>query len=129
MKMNTSPLEHVEQVHLFQWAAWQSGKYPELDLMYAIPNGGYRNKKTAAELKAEGVKSGVSDIFLPVARCKKHGLYIEMKRTEGGKLSKSQEKFIAGVKNQGYAAIVCFGFEKAKEIILQYLNNKLGGLL
>lgn len=129
MKMNKSPLEHVEQVHLFQWAAWQSGKYPELDLMYAIPNGGYRNKKTAVELKAEGVKSGVSDIFLPVSRCGKHGLYIEMKRTEGGKLSKSQEKFIADVKDQGYAAIVCFGFEEAKEIILQYLNNKSGGTL
>lgn len=129
MKMNTSPLEHIEQVHLFQWATWQSGKYPELDLMYAIPNGGYRNKKTAAELKAEGVKSGVSDIFLPVARCGKHGLYIEMKRTEGGKLSKNQEKFIADVKDQGYAAIVCFGFDEAKEIILQYLNNKSGGTL
>ena len=97
--------------------------------MYAIPNGGYRNKKTAVELKAEGVKSGVSDICLPVARCKKHELYIEMKRTKGGKLSKSQEKFIADVKNQGYAAVACFGFEEAKAIILQYLNNKLGGTL
>lgn len=125
MATNISPLEHVEQVHLFQWAVWQSCKYPELDLMYAIPNGGFRSKKTAAELKAEGVKSGVCDIFLPVARCGKHGLYIEMKRAKGGRLSDSQKEFIAGVKNQGYEAIVCYGFDDAKDTILKYLNNKL----
>ena len=122
--VNVSPLEHVEQAHLFQWAVWQSGKYPELDLMYAIPNGGYRHHKTAAELKAEGVKAGVCDIFLPVARCNKHGLYIEMKRTKGSKLSNSQKEFIAGVKEQGYAAAVCYGFEQAKDGIMSYLNDE-----
>lgn len=122
--INTSPTEHIEQVHLFQWVSWQSGKYPELDLMYAIPNGGYRCRKTAAELKAEGVKSGVCDIFLPVSRQGKHGLYIEMKRTKGGQVSNTQKKFIAGVKAQGYEAVVCYGFEQARDTILNYLKIK-----
>lgn len=34
------PTEDTEQAHIFAWAAWASGKYPELDLMHHIPNGG-----------------------------------------------------------------------------------------
>ena len=122
--INIPPHEHVEQVQLFRWAAWQSGKYPELNLMHAIPNGGQRNSKTAADLKAEGVKAGVCDIFLPVSRCGKHGLYIEMKRIKGGRLSLKQKEFIAEVKAQGYAAVVCYGFEQARDVLLSYLNDK-----
>ena len=38
---------------------------PRLEWIHAIPNGGLRNKATASNLKAEGVKSGVLDVFLP----------------------------------------------------------------
>lgn len=123
--MECIPTEHAEQVQLFTWARWQSAKYPELELMHAIPNGGLRNKKTAALLAAEGVKSGVCDIFLPSAHCGYHGLYIEMKRTKGGRVSDEQNKFIEEVTEQGYAAFVCKGFEAAREIILAYLTGKL----
>ena len=34
------PTEDTEQICLFRWAALQSSKYPELALMYHIPNGG-----------------------------------------------------------------------------------------
>ena len=67
--------ESEEQICLFQWAQYQSGRYPELELMYHIPNGGSRNKYEAANLKLQGVKAGVPDICLPVARGKFHGLY------------------------------------------------------
>lgn len=122
---NSTPTEHVEQTILFRWAEFQSCKYPELKLMHAIPNGGLRSKKTAALLKAEGVRAGVCDIFLPVARCGKHGLYLEMKRVKGGKESQTQRNFIAGVQSQGYAAFVCKGFEQAQDVILKYLENQL----
>lgn len=78
------PTEHEEQVMLFRWAQLQSSKYPPFALMFAIPNGGKRNAKTAVDLKYEGVKSGVSDIFLPCACGGYHGLFVEMKRTRGG---------------------------------------------
>ena len=80
----TSPSESVEQQCLFRWAALQSGKYPELAMMYHIPNGGSRGKVEAIRFKAEGVKAGVPDICLPVPRGTWHGLYIELKRREGG---------------------------------------------
>lgn len=60
------PTEDVEQMCLFRWADAQSGKYPELSLMYHIPNGGKRGKAEAGRFRAMGVKSGVPDIFLPV---------------------------------------------------------------
>ena len=56
--------EHDQQVLLFRWAS----HYRELDCMYAIPNGGHRDVRVAARLKAEGVKAGVPDICLPIPR-------------------------------------------------------------
>ena len=71
------PTEDQEQIALFNWAAWMSNtKWPELELMYHVPNGGYRNKAEAGRFRAQGVKSGVPDIVLPVARGGWHGLYI-----------------------------------------------------
>lgn len=60
------PTEAQEQMTLFSWAAMQSGKYPELNLLYHVPNGGSRHKAEAGRLRAEGVKAGVPDLCLPV---------------------------------------------------------------
>ena len=81
--------EHAHQVALFCWAASMLAIHPELRWMYAIPNGGDRNPIVAARLKAEGVKSGVSDICIPVAKHGYHGFYIELKKP-GGKESPTQ---------------------------------------
>ena len=70
------PTESVEQQCLFRWAAFQIGRYPELKLLYHVPNGGSRKKSEAGRFKAEGVKAGVPDLCLPVARGCSHGLYI-----------------------------------------------------
>lgn len=91
MNQQGQPNESVEQQCLFRWAEFASGKYPELRLMYHIPNGGARSKATAGRLKAEGVKAGVPDICLPVSRDGYHGLYIELKRERGGKISQARQ--------------------------------------
>lgn len=108
---------------LFEWAAWMEKRMPELYLMHAIPNGGKRDIRTAAMLKAEGVKPGVPDIFLPIARGGKHGLYIELKRRKGGTVSREQEAWIRALSAQDYCCAVCHGWEAAKDEILQYLNT------
>jgi hypothetical protein len=117
------PLEAVEQTLLFQWARLQSGKYPELELMYHVPNGGSRNRVEAARLKGQGVRAGVPDICLPVARGSKHGLYIELKRTKGGRVSEEQTGWIEALEAQGYAVAICKGWEAASETILKYLKG------
>lgn len=118
------PTEHQEQAWLFGWAAYMSGKYPMLNTMFAIPNGGKRHYKTAADLKEEGVKPGVSDICLPYPNGRYHGLFIEMKRTKGGVISEGQKNFIADMQKVGYAACVCYGFEQAKETVLRYIKGE-----
>jgi len=112
--------EHDEQVALFQWAALNQDRYPELALLYANPMGGKRPGRTAARLKAEGAKAGVPDLTLPVARCGFHGLYIEMKHGNN-RPTASQEWWLQQLRDQDYAAVVCYGFEHARQVLVTYL--------
>ena len=116
------PTESVEQQCLFRWAEFQSGRYPELKLLYHVPNGGSRKKSEAGRFKAEGVKAGVPDLCLPVARGGYHGLYIELKRLKHSKTSEDQKAWIAQLNEQGYCAVVCKGWEAAAKVIADYLN-------
>ena len=113
--------EHAEQAALFRWAEFARSRLPELALLHAIPNGGHRHKATAARLKAEGVKRGVPDVCLPVARNGAHGLYIELK-TERGKTTPEQIGWIRALRRQGYVAEVCRGWESARSMIEHYLT-------
>lgn len=116
--------ESLEQQFLFRWCAFSEGKYPELKLLYHIPNEGKRSKSTGGRMKAEGLRAGVPDLCLPVARGKYHGLYIEMKREKGSKHTDIQKQWQADLCEQGYCAVVCYGWEDAKNMIEEYLNLK-----
>ena len=119
------PTEAQEQTWVFQWAAMMANtKWPELELMYHIPNGGSRNRVEAARLKGQGVKPGVPDIFLSVPKGQYHGLYIEMKRQHGGMLSDDQKKVIPKLREQGYRVEVCKGFNQAVEAIEAYMEGR-----
>lgn len=117
------PSEDTEQITLMHWAQMQYGRHPELRLLFAIPNGGSRNKIEAAKLKAMGVKAGVSDLFLPVPRGRYAGLWIEMKRLTGGRATKEQREWLAEMTRQGYAAHICKGWKAAAEVIQNYLRQ------
>ena len=117
------PTEHQEQVALMQWAKLAEAKYPELALLYAIPNGGKRHIGVARKLRAEGVKSGVPDLCLPVARAGFHGLYIELKRQKNWKLSKVQKEWIETLEFQDNRVCICVGWEDARGVIEAYLNQ------
>lgn len=117
------PTEAQEQMTLFSWAAMQSGKYPELNLLYHVPNGGSRHKAEAGRLRAEGVKAGVPDLCLPVARGQYHGLYIELKRQRGGRTSDHQSEWLDALSAQGYKAALCYGWEQAAGTIIEYLTG------
>lgn len=119
--IHTVPDEHSEQVSLMYQVKIYTGKYPELAMLYAIPNGGNRNVVTAKKLKAEGVKAGVPDLCLPVPRGNYHGLYIELKRTKGGSVSAEQTRWMDALRGQGYRAEVCKGAEEAWNCIKDYI--------
>lgn len=111
---------------------------PELRWLHAIPNGGRRDGFTGALMKAEGVKRGVVDIFLPLPMRRKnsygeplppyHGLYVEMKRAKSkgkaaGTLSDEQTEFVAYARRVGYAVAVCFDWIAAKDQIRSYIEE------
>ena len=112
--------EAEEQCKLMAWAEYcvWAGVYPELALLFAIPNGGKRNAAEAAHLKRQGVKAGVPDLCLAVPRGAYHGLYIELKVGT----NKPTENQLA----YGYAVAVCYSAEEAKDVIDKYLNQKEG---
>lgn len=114
--------EHREQVALFVWAEMSSAAHPELKLLFAIPNGGQRHPAVAKKLKAEGVKPGIPDTLLPVARGGYHGLFVEMK-AEGGRESKHQKEKRQALTEQGYKSVVCWGFDEARKAIMEYLQQ------
>ena len=125
--------EHAHQAALFCWVAANLDKHHALKLFHAIPNGGLRTKAQAGKLKAEGVRPGVPDTFLPFASRGFHGLYIELKKpsmrpTRGGKggVSDEQSKFMQYVWENGYCVIVCYSWDEAAKYLCGYLEVESG---
>lgn len=118
----TNMNEDEHQATILEWCALNRNKYPELDLLYHIPNEGKRSPATAATMKRIGLKSGVPDLCLPVARGGYHGLYIELK-ADGGRVTKKQMEWIDRLQQQHYCAVVCFGWEAAVKAIERYCKG------
>lgn len=116
--------ESTEQTYLFRWAMLAQCKYPELKLLYHIPNGGSRHPIEAANLKRQGVKAGVPDLCLPVARGDYHGLYLELKAGRN-QPSEQQTQCLDALTKQGYCVEVCWGWEQAVKVILDYLGENI----
>ena len=115
--------EHQVQVQLFEWAELQSGKYPELQLLNGSLNGVRLRIGQAVKAKKAGMKRGYPDIFLPIRRGQYSGLFIELK-VDKNKPSLEQRDWISALRGQGYKAEVCWGFDEAKDMILNYVGGK-----
>ncbi len=130
-EMRKYNLEHDAQAAVFTWAKLAESRFPELALLFAIPNGGHRHIAVAKKMQLEGVKSGVPDMCLPVARQGFHGLFIEMKSADSrpkrpgskGPLSEEQRRWLQALNDQGYRAAVCFGSQEAIDLLTQYLSQ------
>lgn len=95
---------------------------PELELLHHIPNGGARSARAGYFLKCMGVRPGIPDYHLPVARGGYHSLYIEMK-TDQGRLSGDQEETMKALAREGNLCLVAYGAEDALEIIMDYVKS------
>lgn len=107
------PSEHLEQV---RFVAWFRKTYPQ-HRIFAIPNGGDRNRITAAKLKSEGVYPGVPDLMVPEAL-----LWVEMKRQKGGSLSAEQKDWRDYLLGIGHKWILAKGFEDAKRQVVEIIG-------
>jgi hypothetical protein len=106
--------EHLEQV---KFVTWFRSSYPEIEL-FAIPNGGHRHPITARKLKAEGVRRGVPDLFIPSLK-----IWIEMKKDSKQKPSSEQIKMMEYLTKVGYTCIIGYSFIDAKEKIILFLEK------
>lgn len=114
--------EQQHQICVIQWSQQPTirEKYPELAMLFHIANE-RSDKVQASILKKMGVKKGVPDLCLPVPSGKYHGLFIEMK-TDTGRASAEQLWWISHLEANGYAAAVCYGWNRAVEVLEWYLN-------
>ena len=116
----TKVSEHEIQAAFFKWVESAIPAHPELATFYAVPNGGHRHISVAVKLKAEGVKAGVLDTHLPIARGGYHSLYIEFKKP-GGVTSPAQMDWFASLALYGNRAALCTSAEAAIQTTLDYL--------
>ena len=112
--------EHVEAVMFMRAVRGAEADWPELRWLFAVPNGGWRAKRTAAAMKAEGVKPGVPDYLLPVGRGGYVGLALELK-TAKGRVSPEQCEWLAHLAAQGWQAVVARGWEQAWDVVRDYM--------
>ncbi|MDQ2077439.1 VRR-NUC domain-containing protein [Marinimicrobium sp. ABcell2] len=100
--------------------------FPDVgELLIHIPNGGSRkNAFEGWRLKRQGVRSGVSDLLLPVARGGYFGLWIEYKAQPpfNAAVTDSQKQWVALMQAQGYRASVQMGIEAAVDELKRYMS-------
>lgn len=115
--------ERQHQQAVMKWARQPSirERWPELALLHHIKNETTGGAAEVAADKAMGVKKGVPDLCLPVARGGFHGLYIEMK-TPSGRASEAQRWWMMELTKQGYRAVVCHGYDAAVAELCWYLS-------
>lgn len=75
------------------------------------PNGGLRNKREAAKLKAMGTKPGVPDVIILDPQ-----IVIELK-IKGNKPTPEQNKWLETFKTLGWRAYVCRSLDEVREIL------------
>lgn len=152
----TGKTEHGEQTALFQWCnaaywagfenAWEPSFYarpaplkphmsvgcrvPELRWYHAIHNQGHGDAIRGGMAKAEGVKAGIPDTFLPIPRPMQgySGLYVELKLVKyathkDGGLNEAQEEAIRDLRNAGYDVAVCYGWADAARTLQTYIQS------
>ena len=110
--------ESQEQRQLIQWCRTD----PKFQYLFHIPNESVGGQGWIIRNRQLGVKAGVPDLFYPVPMHGYHGLFIEMKRERGSYASEEQMIWLTNLRLEGYMAMVCRGYEHARNVIEEYLR-------
>lgn len=120
--------EGQEQEALMLWLYGEHRRGTEVGalwpVIYHVPNGGQRNKVTAAAMKRQGVRAGVSDLDVMTARGGYHGMKLEFKATppRDAPLADSQYEWLALAEEEGYCAVLARGLEEARAVLREYAS-------
>lgn len=117
--------EAAEQRKVIAWAddPLTRAVFPCLWLLFHVANqGAGRSARQGAYLKAQGVRRGVPDLWMPVGNGTYCGLVIELKAGKGG-ASVEQVEWLELLTSQGWDARVCKGADSAISAIKEYLDH------
>jgi hypothetical protein len=122
-----SDTEHSIQTAFFCWISIV--KLPGTQWVHAIHNQGHGDKVRGGRARAEGARSGVWDVFVPVPSrvTGHHGLYIEFKRPmyrnrRHGGLKPDQMDFGLEAHHNGYRMKVVYTWREAAQTLCEYLG-------
>lgn len=122
------------QAAVVAWAELMTPRWPDLASLHAVQNwAGVKSPREGAQRKREGVKAGVPDLHLPVARGGYFGLYIEMKRetvrvgkrglsTSRTKTTEEQDIWHVRLRLLGHRVVVCWTAAEAQAVLERYLS-------
>lgn len=114
-------VESCEQQAFFAWIRRWERCYPELYLVHHVANGGWRHPTTAKRLWAEGVRAGIPDVAVPIARAGWHGLFLEFKSARG-RLTTEQQRVIEMLRANNYRVEVVRSACEAASVLADYLG-------
>lgn len=117
------PSESAAQIAVMRWSAVAIRQWPELRWLFAVPNGPKLELKTARLMVAMGLKAGVMDLILPIARDGCIGLGIEMK-VKKRKPTDAQREWLEGLRAHGWRTVVCNGIDEAIDTLRVYLSAR-----
>ncbi len=122
--------EEKTQIALYNWFRLRYREYTYY--WHHSPNGGRRDKRTAAKFKAMGTQKGFPDvcIFLPTQYSSMFALELKTKGDEGpraqkGKVTHDQVEWLGRMKYCRAVTHVAWGFQQAKEKIEEYMEDAI----
>lgn len=118
----TKPPVYKERHEQRMFVKWFYLQYPSHKLA-AFVNGFKRTPLQSQLLIYDGMLPGIPDIVILAPRGQYGALFIEMKRSKGGIVSEAQEAVIAHLNANGYKACVCEGFDAARQVTTEYMNE------
>lgn len=111
-----APIEDTIQITVMDWVSL----HPDIsDFVIHIANEGKRSPRYGAKMKRMGLRKGVSDILITMARHGYHGAWIEIK-SESGVVSLDQKRFHKQQTSQGYYCEVTIGIDASIAAIEWY---------
>jgi len=125
--MVSQRIEDAIQAAFIRWVRLNEKREPRLKVLFAVPNGSYRLKKTAALLKMQGLLPGIPDLVLPVPISPYCGLMIEFKRpktitSKKGYVRRHQKELHIVLRQYGWRVDVCYTMQEAIDVVTEYLK-------